>query len=172
MDKTSKESLIRHIVQALEEINVFEGLDDEANKVKCHPPASKQEIEKLKQALPFALPPSYIQLLSIHNGIENFYRINGKILSASHRLQYSYDHEDWERPNLLFIAMDDSWNAVALDSMTLDAEGEMEVQEFDRNVETTRWSSLDEFLEGYSERLREYLQNARADRAQMDDDDE
>ncbi len=135
-------------------------------------PATDEAIQELRRLLNRPIPPSYVQLLRLHDGIENFYWVEEDLVSTTFRREYPDYAAHWEPPDFDFFVIGDDWEAVAFDMSTQRDDGEMEVVEFLRNVERHRWSSLSDFLRGYLERMEDRLIKERADRALLDDDDD
>jgi hypothetical protein len=159
--------VLQQTMAALTRLNELWGLDD---PVAPHPPATPYNLQTLTADTPFGLPPSYLQLLRIHDGIDNFYGISGDLLPSTYRLTFPDFEKDWKRPHLLFFIMDNDWNAVAFDTKTRDVAGEMQVLEIADNVDADRWPSLSDFLLAYNERMQAWLTGELADRAKVDDD--
>lgn len=155
--------------RSIEVLRRLDDLWDLKHPPHPHPPASAEALAKLGALVPWKFPPSYIQLLRIHDGIDNFYGINGELLSSAQRLTPHDFESEWRRSQLLFFIMDDDWNAVAFDTTTRNSDGEMEVLEIAENVDSDRWPSLADFLVGYKHRLEGWLAGEEADRSKVDD---
>lgn len=167
LSESQMKEVLRRTVDALRKLNELWGLDD---PVSPRPPATQLALRKLAATVPFPLPPSYVQLLCIHDGIDNFYGIRGQLLPSSYRLDFPNFERDWNRPHLLFFVEDDDFNAVAFDTNMRNPECEMEVVEIAENIDSDRWPSLSDFLIGYMERIENWLANEQADRSVADDD--
>ena len=167
MSQAQMDEVLQRSMQVLRSIYTLWGLD---LPVVPGPPATTQSLNRLAAAVPFPLPPSYVQLLRIADGITNFYRLWGKIIPCTYRLEHPRFAEDWERPDLFFFIEGTEGNAVAFDPATRNAEGEMAVLEIDNYLDADRWPSLNDFLVGYKERLEGWLADEQADRAKVDDD--
>ncbi len=161
------EAVLKRTVDVL---NALDALWDLHDPVVPHPPATSSALQRLAAAVSFPLPPSYVQLLSICDGIDNVYGISGDLLPSSYRFQYPDFDKIWTRPTMFFIIADNDWNAVTFDTNTQNADGEMEVVEIADNIDADRWQSLSAFLIGYQERVEGWLAGERADRAKVDDD--
>ena len=159
--------ILDQIMDVMRQLNQLWGLQ---NLVAARSPATEQDLLELQRTAPHPPPPSYIRLLSIHNGVEDFYGLRGRILPCNFRSTFPDFDREWRRPNILVFVADDDWNAVAFDANTLDSDGEMGVLEIAENVDADRWPSLSEFLIGYHERLAGWLAAERADRSKAEDD--
>lgn len=168
LTRDEMETILRRILEVDRELKHFHDLE-RANAVP-HAHAARDSVQRLEAVLPFELPASYVQMLGIVDGVDNFYWVDNDLLSSSYLLDHPDYSRHWERPEMFFFIMGDDWEAVAFDTANKDTDGEMEVVEFDRNTEDMRWPSLSDFLIGYKERLEDWLARARADRAQTDDE--
>jgi hypothetical protein len=142
---------------------IYEGGKYAGARFNAGPPASEEELSALSAAVPFSLPPSYLDLLRINNGVTNFKWIRDHLISSHERIQ-SPDLDDWpDRPEMWFIiAGDDNSDGVAFDRNTSDLDGEMEVVEFANYREDSRWPSLSDFLAGYLARLEDWILREQA----------
>ncbi|HEY6877859.1 MAG TPA: SMI1/KNR4 family protein [Polyangiales bacterium] len=129
-----------------------------ASASRANPPASEGQVQALCDALPFRLPPSYLELLRISDGIARFKWVDADLKSTA-QLLADPGLDDWpERPELwVFIYGADTSDGVAFDRRTCDASGEMEVVELANYQEDMRHPSLSAFLRGYLARLESWL---------------
>jgi hypothetical protein len=167
LTESQMEEVLQRTVRAIRRLNELWGLKD---AVLLRPPADPEALKNLVASVPFQLPPSYLQILGIHDGIDDLYGIRGSLLHSGFRLDFPNFDKEWGRPNMWIFIADNDWNAVAFDTDTQSAEGEMEVQEISDNLDADRWPSLSDFLIGYSERMEGWLAAELADRTEADDD--
>lgn len=160
------------IIEYLRELQQFmliQAARDE-NAIVAAGPVTAEELRRLEQNLMLTLPSSYVQLLTIHNGIESFYWVDGDLLPAKYAVDHPDYSRDWERPDLFFFIMGNSGDAVAFNLTSRSSDGEMEVQEFQDRAELETWPSLSDFLIGYRSRLETWVAEERANRAGLADD--
>jgi len=161
LTESQMEEVLQITAQALRQLNEFWGLKDQ---VVLRPPAAPQVLSDLAASVRFPLPPSYLRLMSLHDGIDNFYGIRGHLLHSRFRHIFPDFDKEWKRPQMWVFIADNDWNAVAFDTNTRNAEGEMEVLEIADNIDADRWLSLTDFLIAYRQRMETWVATEQADR--------
>jgi hypothetical protein len=168
LTRSEREDILRRILEVDREYKHVADVDD-AVAVPGQP-ASESAISRLVSISRSSLPASYLDLLRLHDGIKAFYWVEDDLLSCEDQAGDPGYADHWQRPQMRFFIMGNDFEGVAFDTTTRRPDGEMEAVEFARNVESVRWPSLDDFLLGYLARLEGWMEKAKADRAQMDDD--
>src|SRR5450432_137215 len=141
------------------------------------PPAQPTALAQFRKQLGHRVPPSFITLLSIYDGIANFDWVDLSILSSSYlckhpRLDADYHLDEWGmfdvaqgapyayEPDSMFL-FGQGPNSMLLGFLTreLDADGEMAVMEFDPGGPIWRFPTLAAFLEGRAKWFREHARD-------------
>jgi cell wall assembly regulator SMI1 len=139
-----------------------QALDDE---VVVQPGATEEALAGLTSARHRSIPASYLELLRIHDGIDEFFGIGGELLSSSYRGESDSAWADccteWnELPDLdmlLLIAADDDGSCVAFDMTTLRDDGEADVVAIQNFRSVRRYPSLLEYLRSHAEAMEARL---------------
>lgn len=176
MDQEEMEKILAHLVEIDPRIKelTFDFADDDNIRLEASSGANLDALAKLAVNFPQGrLPPSYAQLLLLHNGIKNFKYVDESLLSAEDLLRLGDDgrtqREAQKEPHMIFFIFGPGWNGVAFDRRTVRPDGEMEVAEFDKTGETNRWPSLDDFLRWYLASQEEQYKKVLADRKNLED---
>jgi hypothetical protein len=134
-------------------------------RIVANPPATKPALRARAAASPHPLPPSYLDLLELHDGIAGFYGIDGELVSSSYRGEHDEQWRDStqladcpELANLVFFAMDSDGSAASFDATTRDSRGEMQVIEIRDYRELERFDSLASFLITFAERMESWIE--------------
>src|SRR5581483_12353198 len=109
LTESQMEEVLQITAQALRQLNEFWGLKDQ---VVLRPPAAPQVLSDLAASVRFPLPPSYLRLMSLHDGIDNFYGIRGHLLHSRFRHIFPDFDKEWKRPQMWVFIADNDWNAV------------------------------------------------------------
>lgn len=139
--------------------------------------ASPQLLQKLQAKLG-KLPPSYVQFLSLFDGISNFEWTDVAMLSA----QYLIDNDDLDEAwvdsgayqdgeLLIFGDSDMDSHSVAFLRKTADADGEMKVVNFDSGGPLSEHDNFESYLKERLEWFQESLATEKADRDALSDDE-
>lgn len=152
----------------------FDYADDDNVRLQSRPPATLGALTQLAARFPQGqLPPSYAQLLLIHDGIKNFNFVDKSLLSIEDLLYLGDDgrtqREAEKEPDMIFFIVGTAWNGVAFDRKTVRPDGEMDVVRFNKTGATRRWKTLPEFLLWYLEWLEKEYAKALADRKNLED---
>lgn len=132
--------------------------------IVAHPPAPPERIAQLKAAEQYVVGPTYQRLLSIHDGLDNFYWNGAHLLSSRQLLEQPDCTAAHAQPDTFLFMLGRDRSSVGFDLNTRRNDGEMFVVEFDAKGETAeRWPSLTNFLWTYVERLEAWLEQARGD---------
>jgi hypothetical protein len=170
LDRTHMQAVLARIIELDPILKPLHTTEPDRVKIVPYPPATSAELEQVSQQLKLRLPPSYLQLLSIHNGIDNFYWIENPLHSTAFFARAPKYAAHYELPDQFLFISGPDWITVGFDKTTQLPDGEMEVIEGDKTGETDRWPSLSDFLVGYRDRLEKWYADAQGDRAKTDDD--
>jgi hypothetical protein len=162
MDAVEMKRTLAQIEEADQRLKPLKLRNPQAYKMVTHGPANTEAIQRIGQATQLRLPPSYVQLLSLHDGIDNFYWVDTPLHSTKYILENPHYQEDYELPGLFLFICGPDWISVGFDRQSQGEDGEMEVVECDKGGEHTRWKSLSAFLTGYLARLQGWLGDAQA----------
>jgi hypothetical protein len=114
--------------------------------------AEDSRLDRFKKLPRFTFGPTYRYLLSLHDGIDNFYWSGARLVSTQSLLETpDYDAEH-QQPDMFVFVLGPERRSLAFDRMTLRNNGEMAVVEFDATGERARWPTLTAFLWHYVER--------------------
>ncbi|MEP6653920.1 MAG: SMI1/KNR4 family protein [Myxococcales bacterium] len=169
LDPADMARIIARIVELDQILKPLKMRNPDRRKIMPHPPATPANLQNLDRSVKVRLPPSYLQLLSIHDGIDNFYWTDNPLRSSSYIINTPSYQDHYEIPDQFLFITGSDWISVGFDKQTQKTDGEMEVVENDKSGEATRWPSLPSFLMGYCERLEEWVRDAHADRAKVED---
>ena len=131
--------------------------------IVAHPPAPPERIAQLKAAEQYVVGPTYQRLLSIHDGLDNFYWNGANILSSRQLLEQPDYAAIHAQPDTFLFMLGRERSSVGFDLNTRRNDGEMFVVEFDAKGKfSERWPSLTNFLWTYVERMEAWLAQTRA----------
>lgn len=135
------------------------------------PPATSNQLAELERHWQISLPPSYREALSAYNGMTSFY-FDIPLLSTQEIIEDVNDSKTFEEffPQLwryLFAYGTESYDAFAFDPTRVSDDGEMEVVQIGEMGEQKRWQRFDLFLQDYLKKLKQDIENERADRAKL-----
>lgn len=114
--------------------------------------ADENRFEPFKKLQRFVLGPTYRFLLSMHDGIENFYWSGARLVSTQTLLERPDYDAGHQHPDMFVFVLGPERRCLAFDRMTLRNNGEMAVVELDASGERARWPTLTAFLWHYLER--------------------
>jgi hypothetical protein len=151
---------------------------DQPRRGQPGPPASAVDLQRLATHLAshgIAFPPSYLQFLSLFDGIEGFRRLESfDLRSVAVILSEAEDDEeeleDFAPVNRFVIGTGYATAVVGFDPSSVDPLGEMKVVEFSVDGDATEHASFEAFLQFNLELFREILAREQADRAGLADD--
>jgi hypothetical protein len=176
LSKAQMKVVVDQIVRSGNELKRY--MDAEDDSAQPGPPASAQVLSAFKQKYGTRVPPSYLQLLSIHDGIKNFEWMDVSLLSA----QYLLEHEHLDRPWIdvgaygrdeifVFAESNSDAHAVAFLLKTVDDRGEMRVAHFDASGPLTEHTDLEGYLRDRLKWFEDSVASEKADRAGLAGDD-
>ncbi|MFK7987725.1 MAG: hypothetical protein AB8I08_17035 [Sandaracinaceae bacterium] len=149
---TALEEQIRLIVDALRARNNRRG---ELRPIILGAAVDEITLASRLATAPFELPPSYVALLQLHDGIEGFYGEHGELLPARYRGQLDAAYADRvDLTDRMLIAADGAGHGLFLDGTDPGPEGETPLIEVTPDG-MLRHASLSAFLETYVARLSE-----------------
>ena len=151
--------------------------DDMPTHATAHPPATPVEIVRLEEHLRtrgFSLPPSFVQFLRIHNGIENFIPSMELSIRTTQEIEKFYEKDLlWKKisPAHRFVfASGDTAAFAGFIPETVNQKGEMQVVLVTESAETTEYDDFEEFLEDQLEYYKDVISAEQADREDLLDD--
>ena len=176
LSRNKMKSLIDEIIEIGNELKRYYELEEIHAKANSAPP--KAAIKAFDERFSGKIPPSYIQLMSIYNGIENFEWDDVSILPIEFLMKNDDLEEDWvdagvfEKGDLFVFAQSNSDAlAVAFLIKTGDEDDEMEVIHFDAGGTLGKYKNLSEYLRARHFWFKESLEKEKADRAGLTDDE-
>jgi hypothetical protein len=167
-------TLVGDIIELGNELRQYHGFEDEP--AKAHPPPDKVALDSFAKHFKGKLPPSYLQLIAINNGIENFEWVDVSILSIEFLMKHEKLEKYWvdvgayNKGDLFIFAKSDSdAHVVAFLTRTVDDKGEMEVAHFDAGGLLGQYKNLDEYLRDRREWYVKSVAMEKADRQGLAD---
>ena len=175
MTDEDMKQLIQDIMEAQYEADRFS--DDLATRATAHPPATSEELERLRQHLTsrgLSLPPSFAQFLRIHNGIADFLPSMELSLRSADMIEGACESDtEWKHisPAHRFVfASGDTAAFAGFVPDTADEQGEMRIVMVTESAETTEYDNFEEFLSDQLDYYNDVINAERADRAHLKDD--
>jgi hypothetical protein len=169
-------ALIDEIVALGNELRVLEEFDDTPGRP--HPPATPAALAAFRGRYGRKVPPSYLQLLSIYNGVDNFDWVDVSLLSTDFLLAHDDLADGWEEARtfapgeaFVFAQSDSDAEAVAFRTQKVGLDGEMEVVHVDARGVLGEYKNLEEYLRDRRDWFADYLAGEKADRAGLSDDE-
>jgi hypothetical protein len=158
------------------ELRVFHGHDD--MPARPAPAATPAALGTFKRRYGKRVPPSYLQLLSIYDGIDNFEWVDVSLLSIDFLLAHDDLDEDWVETEafaagelFIFAQSNSDAHAVAFLTKNVARNGEMEVVHFDSNGTLGEYKNLEEYLRDRRDWFAAAVAEEKADRTGLSDDD-
>ena len=174
--KNEMVSLIGEIIELGNELRKYNEFD--ADFAQLNPPANANIFKSFKEYTKGNVPPSYIELMSIYNGIKNFEYVSIDFLSMEYIMENDPVDENWvdagwykEGEIFIFVQSDSDDEVVAFLTKTADSNGEMKVVHFDTNGPLGEYDNLDDYLISRRDWFKQSLEEERADREGLSDDD-
>jgi hypothetical protein len=176
LSKKEMKDIVDEIIELGNELRRYNEFDDELAKTGLSPDITT--LDSFKKYTKGKVPPSYVQLMSIYNGIENFEYVGISLLSMEYIIENDPVDENWvdaewyeEGEIFIFIQSDSDDEVVAFLIKTASPDGEMKVVHFDTNGPLGEYSDLEAYLKARRDWFRRSLENAKADREGLSDDD-
>jgi hypothetical protein len=169
-------ALVDEIVAIGNELRVLNDLDD--TPAMTRPPATAAALNAFKAKYGRQVSPSYLQLLAIYDGIDNFEWVDVSLLSTDFLLTNDDLDEDWVEAGALpadgafvFAQSDSDAHVVAFLTRKVGADGEMEVVHLAAEGTIGEHKNLEEYLLARRDWFASELAQQRADREGLSDDD-
>lgn len=151
------------------------GAQEEMDEVAAAGPAPpKALVDRLVKHFKGKLPPSYVQLLSLHDGVANLEWVDVSILTIAERIEGKLrdDEESWVDADrykagelLIFAQSESDSHVVAFLQKHVDASGEMKVVHFDAEGDSGAYDNLEAYLRARRDWYRKYLKPKKATKA-------
>lgn len=169
-------ALVDEIVSLGNELRAFNELDDEP--AKPHPAATAAALNAFKNKYGSRVPPSYLQLLSIYDGVDNFEWVDVSLLSIDYLLTHDNLDDHWVEVEafapgeaFIFARSNSDPHVVAFLSQKVGADGEMRVVHLDADGPLGKHKNLEAYLRSRRKWFAEAVAEEKADRAGLSDDD-
>jgi hypothetical protein len=162
LSKDEMKNVLHEIIEAYTKWQEINELARPEDKVFLHPPATEPALAALQSVAPFKLPPSYVQLLSLYDGIDNFFGFNGNIVSSAYRFDRNREWKDClDLSQVMLFAFDEDGTALFFDGTTQTPDGELGVIEIGNYRERHTYASLSDYLVDRAELMRTWLKQGR-----------
>lgn len=176
MDVETMRQLIDDIATLGDELRRINDLDQRAQK---RPPAPPATLSELSARFGVKVPPSFLQLLSIYDGVDNFDYVDVSIFSSEYLLEEAVElEEEWvdagafeEGEIFVFARSDMDSVAAAFLVKQRHADGELRVVFFDARGVVAEYENLEQYLLDCKALFERNLTHERADRADFQADD-
>ncbi len=174
VSRDEMKQIIDRIIEVGNELRRHEEMDDMAVP---NPPASEVELQRLQAKLG-RLPVSYLQFLSIYDGVSNFEWVDVSMCSVRYLVDHEELDESWVDAGafakgdlLIFARSDYDAHNVAFLRKTADARSEMKVLNFDSGGPLTEHPDFETYLRDRLTWLEKSLAGRQADLAALRDDE-
>ena len=177
LNKKDMQALINEIIELGNELRLYHEVDDE--NADANPAPEEKLLSDFEKRCPFKFPPSYLRLLSIYNGVENFDWIDVSLLSMEYLMQhedlenYWVDVDAFSKGELFIFAQSKSEDQViAFLTKTVGDDGEMKVVRLDvsRGV-IEEHQNLEKYLRDRCDWFAHYVAKEKADRKGFSEND-
>jgi hypothetical protein len=169
-------ALVDEIVSLGNELRAFHEFDDEP--ARPHPAATAAALTAFKNKYGSRVPPSYLQLLSIYDGVDNFEWVDVSLLSIDYLLTHDNLDDHWVEVEafapgeaFIFARSNSDPHVVAFLTQKVGADGEMRVIHLDADGPRGKHKNLEAYLRSRRKWFAEALAEEKADRAGLSDDD-
>ncbi|HHP7234817.1 MAG TPA: hypothetical protein ACFCUC_09315 [Desulfobacterales bacterium] len=176
LSKDKIKNLVDEIIKLGNELRKYHELEDEP--AKAYPPPKKTTLDVFKNRFAGNVPPSYLKLMTIYNGIENFEWVDVSILSIEFLMKNENLDESWieagaynEGELFIFAQSDSDAHVVAFLIKKADDKGEMEVVHFDAGGILGRHNNLESYLKDRRNWFKQSLELEIADRDRLHNDE-
>jgi hypothetical protein len=174
--KNEMKILVDEIVEIGNELRKYHELEDKLAKVS--PAPSKELLHSFKERFKGKFPPSYLQLISIYNGVNNFEWVDVSILSIEFLMSHDNLDEDWvdagmygEGELFIFAQSDSDAHVVAFLNKKIEADKEMQVVHFDAGGPLGEYQNLEAYFRDRRKWFEDSLLIEKSDRARFENDD-
>ncbi len=167
--------LVDEIVALGNQLRAYHGHTDLL--ARPHPPATPTELTAIRKRLGRRVPPSYFQLLSLYDGVDNLDWVDVSLLSTAFLLSHPDLDLSWVKAGnfaagerFIFAQSETDPHAVAFRTQEVNG-GEMEVIDFDNEGSVKTYPNLGAYLRGRRDWFAKYVAREKADRAALSDND-
>ena len=167
--------LVDEIIDLGNQLRTFHGHG--AHAARPYPPGSSKNLAVFR-GKHAQLPPSYLQLLSIYDGIANFDWVDVALLSSDYLLTQPDPTAAWidggsfaKGERFIFAQSDTDSHAIAFLTDPISDDGEMEVIDFDSDGPVETYQHLEAYLLARHEWFANAVAGEKADRAGLADDE-
>lgn len=169
-------ALMDEIISLGNELRQFHGCDN--TPARPRPAATSAALSTFRNRFGNLVSPSYQQLLSIYDGIDNFEWVDVSIHSTDFLLTHNNLDEFWvdidafARGELFIFAQSKSdAHVVAFLTHNVGAEGELAVIHLDAKGPLGEYENLEAYIQSRRDWFAGALADEKADRARLSDDD-
>jgi hypothetical protein len=142
------------------------------------PGATPAALTAIRNRFARRVPPSYVQLLSLYDGIDNFDWVDVSVLTTTFLLSHPDQDRVWvEAGNFpagerfIFAQSDTDPHAIAFLFNRVGDDGEMEVMDFDNDGPVETYQNLEAYLRDRRDWFASEVAKEKADRAGLTDDE-
>ena len=167
--------LVDEIVALGNELRAYHGHDDLL--ARPHPPATRAALTAIRDRLGPRVPPSYFQLLSLYDGIDNLDWVDVSLLSTTFLLSHPDLDLSWVKSGnfaagerFIFAQSETDPHVVAFLTQEVNG-GEMQVIDFDNEGSEKTYPNLGAYLRARRDWFAKYVAREKADRAALSTDD-
>lgn len=168
--------LVEEVIALGNELRAFHGHDD--TPAQQGPAPSARSLAVFNERFSNSVPPSYLRLMSVFDGIENFEWVDVSILSTEFLLNHSDLEESWVEagacePGDLFIfaQSDTDAHVVAFLLKTGRADGDMRVIRLDASGPLQEHEGFEAYLRDRRDWFAKYVAQEKADRQELKSDE-
>jgi hypothetical protein len=176
IDPKQMQAIVDDIVELSDELRRINELDQRGLR---RPAASSAALANLQRRFPGKVPPAFVQLLSIYDGVDNFNYVDLSIFGVDYLLSNAAAlEEEWVDAGkfaageiFVFARSDMDSIATAFLVQQVRADGEFRVVYFDARGIVGEYDDLEHYLTACKQALEHNLARDAADRADFDPDD-
>jgi hypothetical protein len=169
-------ALVDEIVAIGNELRVLNDLDD--TPAMTRPAATAAALNAFKAKYGRQVPPSYLQLLSVYDGVDNFEWVDVSLLSTDFLLTHDDLDEEWVEAGafpaleaFVFAQSNSDAHVVVFLTRQVEADGEMAIVHLDAEGPLGEHKNLEEYLLARRDWFAGELARQKADREGLSDDD-
>jgi hypothetical protein len=166
--------LVDEIVALGNELRAYHGQSDDP--ARPHPAASPAALKAIRKRFARRVPPSYLQLLSLYDGVDNLDWVDVSLLTTTFLLAHPDQDQAWVQAGnfaagerFIFAQSNSDPHAIAFLTQRV-ADGEMEVIDFDYEVVKT-YPNLEAYLRARRDWFAKFVAREKAARAGLSADD-
>jgi hypothetical protein len=169
-------ALVDEIVSLGNELRVFHELDKKPARSRPAPTAAA--LAAFKNRYGRRVPPSYLQLLSIYDGIDNFEWVDVSLLSIDFLMTHHNLDDYWVEAEafgpgeaFIFARSNSDPHVVAFLTQKVGPDGEMRVVHLDADGPLGKHKTLEAYLRSRRDWFASAVAEEKADRGGLPDDD-